>query len=125
MLTPEELRIGNIVSVTGKYQRIEEIHTDCIKLSGDIVCMPETVKPVELNEAVFKACGFEETHIRIYGYPLKRHFPFLLHKRQEKQGYDLLFDFKIVNEKKIQYLHELQNLYLDVSGKELPVNLPV
>lgn len=99
MLTPEELRIGNIVFVLGNLEQIREVHADSVKLSDDVPCLLETVKPVELDGDILKSCGFEKW-IDIYEYPLKRYFPFMQHKRHEDKeatkGYALLYDYKIV-----------------------------
>lgn len=113
MLRAEELRIGNIISLTGKPIRIS--FSTLEKLSFPELSKYQIYegkfKPIELSEDILLMCGFEKGPV----YYSLNDFDIYL---------DGWFGFNdMVATADIKYLHQLQNLYFALTGKELEVKL--
>lgn len=123
IMQARDFRQGNIVIFSGKWQRIESIGKDSIVLNGQ-PCRPSDVEPIVLDGALLVRCGFE-AYCDLFGYPLKRYFPFLLKKKNVGRGYSLLYDYRAVTGLDFLYLHQLQNLFFAFTGIELHLSADV
>ena len=137
MIQANELRIGNKLLFLGEivtFKNITEIREDGIfwikTFEPKIECKNFHFKPIPLSEEILLKCGFELNEdlgdMKYYQIP------------NEKRGFGVCFDhdeivFYLFNIKGItnliydesffQYLHQLQNLYFTLTGKELEINL--
>nr|DAJ36960.1 MAG TPA: hypothetical protein [Caudoviricetes sp.] len=124
MIDVRELRIGNYVYLfksTALYKITEigysEIEVDRYEASGissEAVFRTyvENLNPIPLTEELSLKCGLEPHYFGIKTY----YNPLL----------ELDHDFKLMGVDyniQVRYLHQLQNLYFDLGGKELEVNL--
>lgn len=103
-----ELRIGNYVWLVSKnkYYKIQDGH------DIDEGCESEDFKPIPLTEDILLKCGFTFCDM-VYSFNgfeilnLKQSLEFFNH------------DYPI----KLEYLHQLQNLYFALTNQELKINL--
>lgn len=132
MIKPEELRIGNWVEqpqlphirrITAidyrgddYYCKFKDIHAGC---------WCSEIEPIPITEEILIQCGFENVEVPIncggtlFGYKADRFRTFIL-------KYNLLNPTCFVEynfEQPIESLHQLQNIIMDLYGKELEVNL--
>lgn len=115
-----EFRLGNIVIFSGEYRKIESICEDSIILDG---CrhLVSDIGPVNLDRQVLLLCGFKP-YYKLFEYPQKRFFPFLLKAKDNGAGYNLLLDYRPVTCMDFVCLHQLQNLFFAFTGEELPLS---
>lgn len=121
MIEANELRIGNWVNIKvegkdgtfdGNYQ-IEEIRKDVILFNNGIHAAYRMLYPIPLTEERLLKCGFE----RYSGVKMRKEgFGFI----GQISG---LFFYWSKRELEISSLHQLQNLYFALVGKELEVKL--
>lgn len=114
----EELRVGNFVRHEGN---VKEIANIIGKVSKSVEFMSwkkvhiSNIEPIELTEEILLKCGFEPTYFVSNN------------KLASYRIYNIDFlnpDFTLVWFKtKIEYLHQLQNLYFALTNKELEINL--
>ena len=109
-ITANELRIGNVVNIIG----IVPIQIDAQRIlsfaNGD-----DTYKPVPITEDWLLKFGFELRGIYY-------HFPnsyFKLEQYKNKNAYWLRSGTEDLDCTRINYVHQLQNLYFALTGKEL------
>lgn len=115
ILTPQELRIGNWLQYDNKYFQVYDIYRDD---DWDLF------EPIPLTPEILEKAGFLQSETNIYW------------RRKEVQ--DLKFDISINTEGSIhiyrykkdlslpfvvRYVHQLQNLYYILTGRELEINL--
>jgi hypothetical protein len=125
MIKANELRIGNWV------ERTETLRNDIIgyvqfDLSdwyaiGECMDYLESYKPIYLNSEILKNCGF------IFGIQLQDFVKGKYQFVEIKNIIDGYFSeegfFYYGLRTKLQYLHQLQNLYFALTGEELEVTL--
>lgn len=129
MIEANQLRIGNTVRVCieGKdgifdeFATIKEIRESIIIVGNGLHAGYHMLQPITLNELILNKCG------------LKWHDPSSCYVDQnmfeiaKEEGiypdYFLWHRNGMVGRNPIHYLHELQNLYFIIMGKELEVNL--
>jgi hypothetical protein len=123
-----ELRLGNLVYITDEtysffYKQETEINIhNLIYLCGETKEPIEyTIEPIPLTEEWLLKFGFEETDPKTFMdglYSRKKGDGFYINK--ETMSY-CTFDYEgtIDDIIKIQYVHQLQNLYFAVTGEEL------
>jgi hypothetical protein len=130
MILCQELRIGNYALVNGSIQRVAMVSvegfdapTPSIRVSGDPSghlesCTSEIVQPVLLTDLILQQCGFV----------FHEYFKFwqLIHSSAEQRSeLDIDPDYNVIDfmrrpiVKKLTSLHQLQNLYFALKGKEL------
>jgi hypothetical protein len=113
-----ELRIGNLVAYEPTIDDWEEIIVKC----GNIIqceISPDSFTPIPLTEEWLLKFGFKKQLDKSFA---KNDFSIFLDKRfktnlflQENQE-----DFKWFSyELKVEYIHQLQNLYFALTGEEL------
>jgi hypothetical protein len=124
MVKANELRIGNILI---EYYSINDEPAQryfTIKTGEDIDCVDEGFEPIPLTPEILEKCGFNWS---IYHQAFHKH-------DDEHKIYDINechpngFQFSTFKKNQLigvpfYYLHQLQNLYMCLSGEELEVNL--
>jgi hypothetical protein len=103
----KELRVGNLL-YNGFNELIEVKNISHYNTSGFLL---ETLKPIELTEEWLQKFGFE-----LYDSVEFRHF-------YRKNDFDLNQDYQPIDFDciEIKYVHQLQNLYFALTGKELEI----
>ena len=103
MIKASELRIGNLVSKNGEW-----FETDFITIN-----MAHNYEPIQLTTEILVRCGFEDDKKEMI---------------RRLRGNDFVLDgysndYNGFYLGRIDYLHQLQNLYFALTGEELIVNL--
>lgn len=128
MIQPNELRIGNwvydtindhIVKIIGI--RLENVVCEWGHLKGEYKCNYEYLEPIPLNEELLAKCMFSEYEFED---------DIFLHDEEDvcvqKSGkvyYPYSFENSDTIGTPIRYLHQLQNLFFALTGKELEIKL--
>jgi hypothetical protein len=135
MIKVAELRKGNLLVLTVNFKdvihRVDEIYTDEVKVTSieDNSCFPRmnlrTCKPIPITVDLMAKCGF--------GWNSEEQVYFLQVGNTVYLEFDVDFNCSIVPETwrgqplhlwgDNKYLHQLQNLYLDLTGNELEIKL--
>jgi hypothetical protein len=115
-----DLRIGNLVLSKGVPVQIEEIMWETVRYCfGEFPI--DYVEPIPLTEEWLLKFGFYETTKEHYVsglYTLNKPDGFYINK--ETMCYcDIDYEGTTNDRIKIQYVHQLQNLYFALTGKEL------
>ena len=137
-----ELRVGNYVNYNGlnlevysfenRYPRSEKRYDNTVLVDllfdGFITAILHEVKGIPLTEEILLNCGFEKiNHINGYSF-----YSFNRNYKREKFAYMPLDVYlnpnyaKIANftvQQNVEYVHQLQNLFYAINGKELNINL--
>ena len=126
----KELRIGNLVEdeLLGKVTiesilKTGQVEVSAFKLISEQITKVfymfniSELKPIPITEEILLKCGFKF----INGYGYKRH-NFQLICINVADSKEFIFRYFMLNVE-LQYLHQLQNLYFVLTGKELEVNL--
>jgi len=129
MIPYNELRIGNFVLVEQTMQRISMID----KTSSTTTALPgpkreevktrtphslESLQPVPLNDSILKQCGF------VY-HDYFKFWQLITGAEESRSEMDMDRDYNILDfmrkpiVKKVASLHQLQNIYFLLKGKEL------
>lgn len=121
MLKLYELRIGNFFEIEPEpYERriikVSEITQNHVLVQGTWYHFNQLI-PIPVTEEILLKCGFEKfkwiTEANVY---TKGNFNCLL----DENGVQV-FNADFNNLKPLKYLHELQNLYADLTEKELTI----
>ena len=122
----EELRVGNLIKFDGITYKAESIHLEgCVGLN-DIMYNEvyiNDLKPIKLTEEWFIEFGFKYKNAGGYG----KSGYFLEIKNQDQDTFIFannklqvsIYTFSIFIDVNIEYVHQLQNLYFALTGKEL------
>lgn len=134
MINPKGLQCGNLVMAFNKYHSITIIRTrdvDVIANNGQkhyrVEYKSSSISPIELTEEILFKCGFEkDPYFDIYTKEC-------MSSIKCKSG--LIMSFKVTGMFKdegimyyselqhIKYLHQLQNSFSALTGKDLEINL--
>jgi len=123
MLKLYELRIGNFFEIElSRYEKriikVSEITQDHVLIEGTWYHFNKLI-PILVTEEILLSCGFEKfkwiTEANVF---TKDDFNCLL----DENGVQV-FNANLNNLKPLKYLHELQNLYADLTEKELTIEL--
>lgn len=132
-----DLRLGNWIMGIG-YMRVTELKTELgnnfITASNkDVVFMDEedSFQPIELTEEVLLKIGFDAMHENRYMYEksiINKHninddVYVTFHIINKTLKINFSKNLQILNLYDIKYLHQLQNAYYCLTGKELEVEL--
>jgi len=112
MINPQELRLGNLfILPNGDYGKISYHEIRLLVVSTS----KPNYQPVKITQDIISKSGFDDHNklgdciIGYYG------DDFI------KDVYSFMYKRSLIV--KVQYLHQLQNLYFALTGKELEVNL--
>ena len=141
-MTANELRIGNWVmcQFRGEYKphAIKSIYFNdeeklyFVELDNGFKCNVNGISPIELTNELLENLGFELTDKPIVKTDLRLSPHFVYRKSIENIHIDidpvLLFILQIgngnmVNIRDVRHLHQIQNAYYLVTGKELKIKL--
>lgn len=122
----KKLRVGNIVNTfvnttEGKrYTRgvIKALHMNTAEVEDNNTMQYNMVEPIELNHSWLIAFGFEMYNECFYKIELKRRYSdgwFLSHDNELTKSMSEFFV-------RLKYVHELQNFWFSLTGKELSIN---
>lgn len=137
MVNIKELRIGNIIA--GKYHSIIQSISSIVKdisYSGEYcICLYngdkygiDYIEPIQLTEELLVKCGMNECDDACFVRYAYRNGKFKMNimicglKKYILSINDIENRCQICNVE-VKYLHQLQNIYFDLTGKELEVNL--
>lgn len=132
MIPVNELRLGNFVNLSSGYiagnQKVYSIGKDGINRWSDMgasgECKPEDIDPIPITPEILEKCGFKKTS--------EFHPEGPIYSFGEHNRVDVCYLYKFVDYKQntgrvrifnMGYLHQLQNLYFVLTGKELEVKL--
>lgn len=121
MVAASELRIGNWVELNGAFGKVQSVDEfNQIKVFGYYPITP--VKPIPLSEEILFKCGFSKGSVWNVGKYLCKeiNYGFWITYKKEKIILDFISAASITE---IEYLHQLQNLYFALTGKELEIEL--
>jgi hypothetical protein len=108
-----EFRRGNIVEWNRKPFVISRIFDDSVE--NELWCKPiDEIHPIPLTKEILLKCGFE---ILPWGYVKKSSMDFGIRLNLKTFNYEVSGN----NSVKIQYLHQLQNLYFALTNEELKI----
>ena len=123
-MKPTELRIGNLVCYNGKVVKVEQItkhkigyHTEPNETRMNYARLCE-IEPIPITEELLLKNGFEQCD-----YMFKTLF---FEMYEVENGWHLHIDndkFETAIALTIKYLHQMQNAYHLVAGKELEIKL--
>jgi hypothetical protein len=124
MIDPKEVRIGNwVIKVTGTdAQNAVYLEYRAVALEEYFITWAKVCFPIRLTPDILNICAFtqEQNAWKLpINAPAQQAHTLFLHWRAEKDWYlnGLKLPFAPV------YVHQLQNLYYALTGKELVVNL--
>ena len=130
MIQPQELRIDNLISdINGNLCLVKIIREDLIiaKYHGVGSCIgdKEQFKPVELTEEILLKLGFNEVEGERWcdmheefeecNYYYLSAFKIYYNPETDRFEDDSLYHFNV----NLKYVHQLQNIYFCLCGKEL------
>lgn len=126
MIDAKSLRIGNWVNA--KFQT-EDFNFQVKGISDDdFVTMDKVnnyhlncLQPIELSPSILIKCGFEESKGKFHIGINYEHF--IVYKVGDVYDHWYFYREETRITSGIKYLHDLQNLYLLLTGKELEINL--
>ena len=117
MITPQDLRIGNLVKHNGEFYAIKSFDEEHVALkdnvSFDYIGYDE-IEPIEITEEWLLKCGYKKngSWLRIEN---SRFAEALIYE----DGVDIsVHSFWL---KHIKYVHQLQNLRFALTGKQLEI----
>lgn len=116
MIQPNELRIGNYIKFCGKPTKVWALSEDDINDEMDIY-----IEPITLTDEVLVKCGFVKIGVLTLSF---ENFLFEIGLNGDdfvKQKYTLRINGCLVI--KVKYIHQLQNIFYSLTGKELEVKL--
>lgn len=135
MIEPNELRIGNaLFDRNNDIVIVESILDYGINYDPDIeACKYQfrdnELRPIPLTEERLLKCGFEQVDDMPYHPDMKTRSLYINTLILRKNTYSNLFEFhfqhkdpSMFENTEVKYLHQLQNLYFALDGKELEIN---
>lgn len=122
-LQANQLRIGNWVQ-TDTYQQIGGPKSDRIRQIEPNVLRAVyenkfSVSGIELSDELMKGLGFSSSTIE---YDNTFYLSPIHLQKEENRGWFFRLYAGYINKNPIHYLHELQNLYFVIAGRELDIN---
>lgn len=127
MINVRELRVGNLVLIKDgtEYENfiwvVSSVSEQGVQLKCEIgLASPEieNVYPIELTDAILLKCGFKSGKLE--------HGDLYFYWNSQTVSYGVLADNLndiLIDNSSIKYLHQLQNIYYALTGKELEVKL--
>ena len=140
MIDAKSLRIGNWIkrNSSGNYQQVKEVLTTCVFLQNEpplninkhMTIPVKNISPIPLDPDILEKAGFvkyddSDNDYTVYGNSHDDSDFFLqLDWRRKTDGYTPLIkcgEYEIIGVN-IKYVHQLQNLFYSLTGKELEIN---
>jgi len=118
MIKANELRIGNWVYYGESIRPITAIHETSQRRAvgvSNLLTEFESIKPIPLTPEILEKCGFEKSTDHYGGY-LSPKFDLAAIRIKDNNTW-----FNGCWETKVEHLHQLQNLYLALTGEELEI----
>lgn len=118
MINTKDIRIGNWVCADGNQWGTVKSITNTIVVNHALNNQnyyPEQLFPIKVTRDILSLCGFQ---IFSAGYRHKESYHLLRYFGEGDLGLDIAGE-----PEKFSYVHELQNLYFDLTGKLLEPNL--
>lgn len=117
MIKPNELRIGNfILDEDGDVMEVTQISNMTVQHPKGLYSIISTIKPIPLTEEWLLKFGFEivvknaeKNNILLHYHRINKTYDFLLNEPHSNK----------YNTTKLEYVHQLQNLYFALTGEEL------
>ena len=122
----EELRIGNyVLDEENKVRLVTELSRALIRTSFDLILLASEVKPIPLTEEILLKCGFEINGKYYRSKYIQDSIKLIYDFNQRVLYFKYKGEFSpmIQIPRAIESLHELQNIYYALTGKELEVYL--
>lgn len=131
MINIEELRIGNWVSYLGTNTQINSISIgeSCSYVSTfkSGIVSQEQIKPIQLTEKILINSGFEKDYYGFLGDIELSYGEYLFSLCVNSTRKSLFLSINsaeyALSNIPVNYLHQLQNIYFDLTGKKLKVEL--
>lgn len=133
MIKATELRIGNIVKflaydIDPEGNKFGEPYTEVVDLKTmeHIIEYPEVYDPVPLTPEILEKCGFEKDSTGdCFTQGIDRCGLLNIYSESWKYSLDDVHNEECYKSSgnRIEYLHQLQNLYFSLNGEELIVKL--
>jgi hypothetical protein len=124
MIPFKELRIGNLVTLDGFVQPIQVInaykgHLCFANAMGNFEndSDDKSIQPIALTDEILLKCGFDSGILKAGN--------LFLQQFDDDKGFVFITGDADdpLNDKPVQYLHQLQNLYFALTGEELNIEL--
>lgn len=149
MINARELRIGNLVTVENDYENIQGVQTRIAKccllgVNKGVWQEYKDIKPIPLTEEWLIKFGFDcfdggiitSYSIDVTGITMAKSEVISLTPNNDRNGYWYVYfrqgDTKerelfhthdlVLLQRKLEYVHQLQNLFFALTGKELTIN---
>lgn len=127
----KELRIGNLVwGVSDRIEVISEIQRDKIEtvFRGHLYnyCTIDDIAPIDISPEILLKAGFEISKSSFLWFTFVKYYKSQVAFSQDLKKVFIFNEFinqTIEVNTKIEYLHQLQNLYWCLCNKELEINL--
>jgi hypothetical protein len=120
------LRIGNYVNIEGDVVKVKEIYEKSIHYANseyESFATEDFIQPIELTEEILVKIGFEKFvksfRMELSGCRLDYFIDKTLYIYKKHTNCCLIKDLEI----KCEYIHQLQNSFFLLTGKELEVEL--
>ena len=126
MIKIQELRIGNMLFVEGTFIKVGKIEENSISwnIAKDtakfkiwnpfLPISDKRINPIPLTEEILLEFGFFK---KLGNYELEN-FRFHISQPMNFDGFVFCEGYSVITDK-IQFVHQLQNLYFDLTGDEL------
>lgn len=115
-MKPQELRIGNIIQdINSKITRL--LPNRCSYKRGEINIYSleyDKINPVELTESLLFKFDFKKGVV--YGYENEN-----IQINNIRNQYFIIYFYTKIIARKIKFVHELQNIFFELTGKELTI----
>ena len=115
MIQPNEIRLGNWINVRNKPCQVSQINKAGCECTGEAFAYFEDIQPIVITDHLLQETGFVKD---LFGYKSRQ-----LALNQYDDVYYLRLPQGTGFGQGIRFVHQLQNLYLDISGTEYPVRL--
>lgn len=125
-INPQQLRIGNWVTLSGTIpMRIYEIQEDCFYAKdakgGSFKNTWADIQPIPLSDEVLLKAGFEDvSSYKDYWLTIEDDLRIEIALRHGDRVYTSISDVGVSSD--IKYLHQLQNLFYSLTQSELEIN---
>jgi len=120
MIDKTHLRLGNYVMDEDSVVMITELTSKHANHSQAFNCPYDDLEPIPLTPEILEKCGFEKNEDGDDGYYYDLSANGILFIEGDKKGYCEVF-LDMIEEVRVRYLHQLQNLYFSLTGQELNV----